>query len=78
MKLLIDGKEKTVAFGAKGMSDYTKNKDDKRKALYIDRHREREDWSKSGRDTAGFYSRWILWNKPTIQASEADMLRRFF
>jgi len=62
-KYMVKYNGKTIHFGAKGMSDYTINKDPKRKALYIARHRKREDWTNP--NTAGFWSRWILWNKPT-------------
>lgn len=68
---------KTVHFGAKGMSDYTIHKDPARKQRYIDRHHRRESWSKSGLKSAGFWSRWILWNKPSLSASIADTKRRF-
>ena len=27
---------------------------------------DKEDWSKKGIDTAGFWSRWLLWSHPTI------------
>jgi len=27
--------------------------------------------------SAGALSRWILWNKPTIEASKADFKKRF-
>jgi len=37
---------KTVSFGASGYSDYTINKDDKRKENYIKRH-STENWNKS-------------------------------
>ena len=60
---------KTLSFGANGYSDYTIHKDDIRKEHYIDRHRKNEDYNKSGIKSAGFLSRWILWNKPTIQES---------
>ena len=69
------GRSKTVHFGAAGMSDYTKNRDDARKENYLSRHRATEDWNKP--DTAGALSRWILWNKPTISASIADYKSRF-
>jgi hypothetical protein len=36
-----------------------------------------ENWTKSGLRTAGFLSRWILWNKPTILASIKDVEDRF-
>lgn len=72
-----DGSYKTVHFGASGYSDYTKHKDPKRKENYIARHKKRENWTKSGIDTAGFWSRWILWNKPTLSASKKDIENRF-
>ena len=68
------GKQRTVSFGAAGMSDYTKHHDDERKSRYIARHQAREDWNNPM--TAGYYARWILWNKKTIRESLADMLRR--
>ena len=71
-----NGRSKTVAFGAAGMSDFTIHKDEERKERYLARHRVREDWNKP--DTAGALSRWILWNKPTLEASIRDYKQRFF
>ena len=45
---------RTISFGQKGASDFTKHKDPQRKDRYIDRHKAREDWTKSGAKTAGF------------------------
>lgn len=71
-----DGKEKTVDFGAKGMSDYTIHKDPKRRELYIKRHSGMgEDWTDPL--TSGFWSRWALWEKPTIQESLKFIKKRF-
>ena len=71
-----DGKKKkTTHFGSAGMSDFTKNKDEKRKKLYLERHRKRENWNSYM--TAGALSRWILWNKKTLSASIADYKKRF-
>ena len=50
----IDG-TKTVSFGQKGASDYTKHKNTDRKDRYIDRHKNNEDWTKSGGNNC-----WIL------------------
>lgn len=72
-KVSIDGI--TIKFGAKGYSDYTKHKDKDRRDRYILRHKARENW-KDYR-TAGFWSRWILWNKPTIEQSIRDIKKRF-
>jgi hypothetical protein len=66
---------KRVHFGAKGMSDLTIHKDEKRKERYLNRHRAREDWNDPY--TAGALSRWILWNKPTLKASWNDYKKRF-
>ena len=64
-----NGTKKTVHFGQDGYSDYTKHKDKDRMKRYESRHKPRENWTKSGIDTAGFWSKWILWNKPTITES---------
>ena len=70
-----DKKIKTVQFGSKGMSDFTIHKDKERKQRYLDRHRKRENWNDPM--TAGALSRWILWNKPTLDASIKDFKKRF-
>jgi len=71
-----NGREKTISFGARSYSDFTKHKDETRKQRYIDRHSNgRESWDKP--DTAGALSRWILWNKPGFRASVADYKKRF-
>ena len=71
---IVDGK-KTVSFGAAGMSDYTKHKDADRKERYIARHKKKEDWSNP--KTAGFYAKHALWNKSTVQASVADINKKY-
>jgi hypothetical protein len=71
-----DGHTKTIPFGARGMSDFTKHKDVTRKARYLKRHSGMgEHWNKP--DTAGALSRWILWGKPSFKASLADFKKRF-
>jgi len=57
------------------MSDFTIHKDPERKERYIDRHSKNEHWNNPL--TAGFYSRWILWNKQTITESIRPTNRRF-
>ena len=76
---VIDG-GRTVHFGAikqngQPYSDFTKHKDEERKRRYISRHSQNEDWSNP--NTAGFYARWILWNKPTITQSVEDVNNKF-
>ena len=76
-KFKVNVDNRTIHFGSKGMSDYTFNRDPERKRLYLKRHKARENWSKSGIQTAGFWSRWLLWNKPTLNESIQDIEKRF-
>ena len=78
----VDGK--TIHFGAKGYSDYTKHKEKSRMKRYSERHSrsnkkgaKKEKWTKSGIKTAGFWAKWLLWNKPSIGASKRDISSRF-
>lgn len=66
---------KVVHFGAEGYLDYTQHGDPKRKTQYIQRHQTAEDWNDIR--TAGFWSRWLLWNLPTIQQSIRDIEKKF-
>jgi hypothetical protein len=63
--------KKKVYFGSSDYQDFTQHKDEVRKNAYIQRHQKREDWNDP--DTAGFWSRWLLWNKPSIRASYEDI-----
>ena len=71
------GRTKTVHFGARGMSDYTVHKDKARMARYIARHAARETWTKAGLTTAGFWSRWLLWSKPSMAAAIRLLATKF-
>ena len=73
--VIVDGK--TVHFGASGYSDFTIHKTPSRKNLYELRHKSRENWKKSGIKTAGFWSKWLLWNKPSLSASIKDTENKF-
>lgn len=71
---VIDGKN-TISFGAKGYSDFTQHKDPERKQRYLNRHKKNENWYDP--KTAGFYATHVLWNKPTLKASVADINKQF-
>jgi hypothetical protein len=78
MVCIDDGRtSKTIHFGATGYSDFTKHKDQERRARYIARHKDKENWTKSGIKTAGFWSMWLLWNRPTLSQSIADTEKKF-
>lgn len=81
----------TVHFGDSAYSDYTQHKDRNRMERYIARHEPKsdigstksssgfrsEDWNYTGIFTPGFWSRWILWNKPSLVDSILDTEKRF-
>jgi hypothetical protein len=60
---------KVVRFGRKGYSDYTIHKDKARMGRYMMRHKKRENWTRAGKYTAGFWSRWLLWSRPSLPAA---------
>lgn len=67
---------KSLSFGASGYEDYTIHKDKKRKENYIARHSvNEENWDNIV--SPGFWARWLLWNKPTLQKSAQDIEERF-
>ncbi len=59
------------------MSDFTHHKDEARKQRYINRHKANENWTKPGVDTAGFWSRYLLWHKPIIKESYIEIKKLF-
>lgn len=76
-KFMVSIDSKTVNFGANGYSDYTKHRNKSRMRRYENRHKSRENWKKSGIKSAGFWSKWILWNKPGFRDSIKDTEKRF-
>ncbi len=62
-------------FGAAGYSDYTIHKNPMRKARYIARHSATENWADM--TAPGTLSLYILWNKPSLEASIVDYKKRF-
>ena len=74
---IITSTGKKVYFGAVGYEDYTIHKDDKRKKLYEQRHKKNEDWTKSGIDTAGFWSYRYLWSYPTKEQAYKNIKNKY-
>ena len=86
--LLDNGKEKVVSFGQFGARDYTLINDktsefylpkvldrNVTKDSYLRRHKARENWNNPM--TAGAISRWVLWNRKTLEASIKDYKKKF-
>ena len=77
-KKVVAKVDDTVAhFGHSAYEDYTTHQDVARKALYLARHRPREDWSLTGLKTPGFWVKHILWSEPTVQASVNALNKRY-
>ena len=68
---IITNDNNKVYFGQASASDFTIHKDEARKQRYINRHKKNESkyWNKSGIDTPSFWSRFLLWEKPSINES---------
>jgi len=62
-------------FGLKGGKTFIDGRTEKERQNYIARHKVRENWDNI--HTAGFWSRWLLWNKPTLTESIKDVEKRF-
>ena len=77
-KLMVKIDGKTIHFGSKNSETFLNHKDKEKKENYISRHSKlNEDWNKSGIKTAGFWSKWLLWNKKTLKDSIKDIEKRF-
>ena len=85
---LDNKKEKIISFGASSYRDYTlinnksskfylpkKEDREKVKSAYIARHKKNENWNDPL--TAGSLSRFVLWNKSSLNASIKDFKTRF-
>lgn len=72
-----DGSRKTIHIGQEGADDFTKTGDEEAKKRYISRHRKREDWTKSGLATAGFWAFHLLWRFKTKQEAVKKIAKQF-
>ena len=79
-----DGKHKWIAhfddgkktrFGQAGADDFTLTKNEEQKKRYLARHQ--KDLRTNDPRRAGYLSFYVLWNKPTIEASVRDFNERF-
>lgn len=70
-----DGLMKHTDFGMSGASDYTMHQDKERRDRYRERHK--KDLETNDPTRAGYLSYYILWNKPTLEASIRDYKKRF-
>ena len=71
--VIIDNK--IIYFGSPIHENYTIHKNENRKKLYIIRHSRNENFKDFY--SAGFWSRYLLWEKETLKAS-ADFIKKHF
>ena len=72
---IITNDNKKIYFGQASSSDFTLHKDEARKQRYINRHKKNENWN--NKEIAGFWSRWLLWEKQTIKESYDNIKKKF-
>jgi len=72
-KWVVDYGGHKIHFGARGYEDFTQHHDEFRRAAYIRRHATRERWDDPM--TAGFWSRWLLWENRDIVAAARNISR---
>ena len=72
---VVDG-DKIISFGASGYSDYTLHKDPARKENYIKRH-SHEDWSRANVLSAAWLSRFMLWEKPSLEEAVRNANQKY-
>lgn len=74
----IINEKKKIHFGASQYADFTLHKNKKRRKNYIARHKGlKQNWGITGIKTAGFWSRWLLWNKESLEDSREDIEKKF-
>lgn len=79
LKNLNTNRTKTIQFGATGYDNYTSGHlNEERRKNYIARHEKREDWTKSGVDTAGFWSYHFLWKYKTFKEALQNIKSKYF
>lgn len=68
-----DGKK--ISFGSSTSTTFAEGADKKKRENYIKRHQVNEDWTKIN---AGSLSRYVLWEKPSIEQGIQEFKRRFY
>jgi hypothetical protein len=57
--------------------DYTDHKNLSLAVCYHRAHYQDEDWSPAANGQENFWTRWLLWNKPTVREAIVDMTDKF-
>lgn len=74
---IVTNTNKKIYFGQAGAEDFTTHKDEERRQRYITRHKNREDWTKTGINTAGWWSYHYLWEKPSKKEAYENIKKKY-
>lgn len=67
-----------IKFGSNPYEHYTEGHlDEKRRLSYVNRHKKREDWTKTGVNTRGFWSYHLLWEYKTYKEALKNILSKY-
>ena len=67
---------RTVHFGQRDAGDFTIHRDEAARQAYIARHSKPENWGRTGVMTPGWLSRYLLWEKPSLDEAIAAASRK--
>ena len=68
---------RAVHFGQRGADDFTIHRDEAARQAYIARHGSKENWGRTGVMTPGWLSRYLLWQKPSLDEAIAAASRMY-
>ena len=68
---------RAVHFGQRDAGDFTIHRNEAARKAYIARHGKPENWGRSGVMTPGWLSRYLLWEKPSLDEAIAAASRKY-
>lgn len=75
---VVSPEGKITNFGSAVGQTFLDHKDLAKKNAWIARHSKLgENWGYSGRDTAGFWSRWLLWSSDNMEGAIRHLKHKF-
>ena len=69
--------QSTVHFGQRDAGDFTIHRDEAARQAYIARHGSKENWGRTGVMTPGWLSRYLLWEKRSLDEAIAAASRMY-
>ena len=68
---------RAVHFGQRDAGDFTIHRDEAARQAYIARHSKPENWGRTGVMTPGWLSRYLLWEKPSLDEAIVAASRKY-